>query len=349
MNLISILNKDELSKDEIVFLLSLSDKEDIEKLYARADEVRKEFCGDEVHLRGIIEFSNHCEQDCLYCGLRVSNRELQRYRMSKEEILQTAEKINAAGIKTVVLQSGEDFEYRCDFISEIIKSIKENFDSAITLSLGERGFHEYNEWLKAGADRYLLKHETANERMYYTVHRKQNLEDRLLHVRYLKAIGFQTGSGNIIGLPKQTLSDIADDILLCKELDCDMASFSPFIPSPQTPFHNFQKADLTLTLKTIAVARIVLKNVHIPATTALGTLDSFGRERGLQVGANVIMPNFTPNPYRQHYQIYPNKKCLADDPLACGSCLRLMIESLGRKIAEDKGHSLKSYIKEIRI
>jgi biotin synthase len=349
MNLNSVLRKDDFTKDEIAYLLSLRDKEEVEKLFARANEVREEFCGDEVHLRGIIEFSNYCGQNCLYCGLRNSNRELQRYRMTKDEILQTVKHINDAGIKTVILQSGEDFGYRNDFITDIIKSIKINFDVAVTLSLGERGFHEYNEWQKAGADRYLLKHETANEKIYYRIHHKQKLEERLLHLRYLKAIGFQTGSGNIIGLPHQTAFDLADDILLCKELDCDMASFSPFIPSLQTPFYNVEKADLTLTLKTIAVARIVLKDVHIPATTALGTLDVQGREKGLQVGANVIMPNFTPNPFRQHYQIYPNKKDIADEPLACCSSIRMMIESFGRKIARDKGGSLKSTTLKIKI
>lgn len=340
-NLHYILNKKELTKEDIVYLLSLNDEKDIQLLFQYADEVRKQFCGDEVHLRGIIEFSNFCEADCVYCGLRRSNSALERYRMSIEEIISTAQKIYSAGIRTIVLQSGEDSHYTKDDIIKIIKSIKQNCDVAITLSLGERTFDEYDEWKRAGADRYLLKHETANSKLYSALHLKQKLEERLNHIRYLKSIGFQAGSGNIIGLPKQTLEDIAEDILLCKELDCDMCSFSPFIPSPETPFREIPPANLSLTLKTMAVARIVLKNVHIPATTALGTLDSLGREKGLQVGANVIMPNFTPNPYRQHYLIYPNKKCIADDPISCSSCLRLMIKSLGRKISEDKGHSLK--------
>ncbi|MDP2366318.1 MAG: [FeFe] hydrogenase H-cluster radical SAM maturase HydE, partial [Ignavibacteria bacterium] len=165
---------------------------------------------------------------------------------------------------------------------------------------------------------------------------------RVRHLEFLKSIGFQTGSGNIIGLPGQTLEDIADDILLCKILVSDMASFSPFIPSNDTPFRNASKADLELTLKTMAVARIVLKDAHIPSTTALGSLVENGREKGLEVGANVVMPNYTPNPYRQNYKIYEGKICITDDPLACAGCLQFKIEAMGRRIGEDKGHSLKS-------
>lgn len=341
-SLSEILNKKELDKEDIIFLLSLTDQRDISNLFKKADSIRKNFCGDEVHLRGIIEFSNYCEQNCIYCGLRKNNKQLERYRIKIDEIIDTARKILSAGIKTIVLQSGEDSFYKKDDISKIIKSIKDNFDVAITLSLGERNFDEYEAWKLAGADRYLLKHETANKKIYSALHSKQKLQERVSHLKFLKLIGYQIGSGNIIGLPGQTLEDIADDILLCKQLDCDMCSFSPFIPSPNTPLKNFPPADLSLTLKTMAVARIVLKDVHIPATTALGTLDRFGREKGLKVGANVIMPNYTPNPYRQNFLIYPNKKCITDDPLACGSCLKLMIESLGRKVSDSKGHSLKS-------
>lgn len=338
-NLEYILNKNELSKDEIVFLLSLSDDEDIKALFNRADQIRKQFCGDEIHLRGIIEFSNYCEQDCVYCGLRKSNITLERYRISIDEIINTAIKINSVGIKTVVLQSGEDFHYTKDDITKIIRAIKENCDVAITLSLGERSFDEYEEWKLAGADRYLLKHETSNPTLYSALHSKQKLEERTTHIRYLKSIGFQVGSGNIIGLPKQTIEDIADDILLCKALDCDMCSFSPFIPSPETPFKDVPAADLTLTLKTMAAARIVLKNVHIPSTTALSTLTPEGRKLGLQVGANVIMPNFTPDEYKDKYRIYANKKIY--EPIKYVEELKQMIQSIGREIGKDKGHSLK--------
>lgn len=339
--LLEILGKEILIKDDIVFLLSLNDLADVKKLFAKADEVRKKHCGDEVHLRGIVEFSNHCNQHCLYCGLRLHNNNLTRYRMRKDEILNTARFIFKAGIRTIVLQSGEDSFYDCDDVESIIREIKNEFDVAITLSIGERSFEEYKIWKAAGADRYLLKHETANPKLYSIYHQGDELENRLNHLRFLKSTGYQTGSGNIVGLPNQSIEDIADDLLLLKELDVDMASISPFIPSPETPYRSELKANVDLTLIAIAVARIILKDVHIPATTALGTLDELGREKGLKVGANVIMPNYTPNPYRKNYQIYPDKKCISDDFLAYGSCLTLMIESLGRKVSGSKGESLK--------
>jgi len=208
--------------------------------------------------------------------------------------------------------------------------------------LGERSFSEYKMWRKAGADRYLLKHETANPRLYSIYHSKQRLQDRLDHLIYLKSIGYQIGSGNLVGMPQQTLNDLADDIILCKELDVDMASFSPFIPSPNTPYRKQSACGINLILKVMAAGRIVLKNSHIPATTALGTMDQYGREKGLQVGANVIMPNYTPAPYRERYAIYPNKKCVNDNPNLCASCLGLMIDSLGRSIGAGQGHTLKS-------
>jgi biotin synthase len=341
MELNSVLNKEELTKEEIVFLLSLRGEDEIAMLHKRADEVRKHYCGDDVHLRGIIEFSNNCKQNCPYCGLRISNKKLKRYRMNKDEIIETAKQINDAGIKTIVLQSGEDFWYDEEFISDLISSIKYHLDVAITLSLGERKFNEYISWRKAGADRYLLKHETANPKIYSKLHQKQKLFERIDQILLLKGIGYQIGSGNIIGLPNQKLEDIADDLILCEKLECDMASFSPFIPALDTPFRNIEKASLELTLKTISLARIVLKDAHIPATTALGVLDETGRIKGLQAGANVIMPNYTPHPYKENYKIYDGKICISESTIACGSCLRVMIESLGRKVAVDRGDSLK--------
>lgn len=341
MNLDEILFKDELTKEEIVFLLSLYDDESQQKLFDRADKVRAMYCGNEVHLRGIIEFSNNCEQNCLYCGLREDNVSLTRYRMMPEEIIEAAKVISNLGIYTIVLQSGEDYYYDTHAISYIIYQIKQQTDVAITLCLGERGFEEYREWKIAGADRYLLKHETANPKSYQVYHKKQRLMERINHLRILKNLGYQIGSGNMIGLPLQTVEDIADDILLCKELDLDMAAFGPFIPSPHTPYQNKDAGSIDLSLRTIAVARLVLKNVHIPATTALATLDEDGRAKGLNVGANVVMPDFTPGFYRQHYQIYPKRIVLDDNPLKCKSLLQKQIESLGRKISDSRGDSLK--------
>ncbi len=341
MNTAKVLNNKLLNKQEITHLLTLSDESEIKLLYLKADEVRKKYCGDEVHFRGIIEFSNHCNQNCLYCGLRLHNKNIIRYRMSSKEILTAANIIFNTGIKTIVLQSGEDSFYGCEDIESLIRHIKNNFDVAITLSLGERSFDEYAKWKTAGADRYLLKHETANPILYYLYHQGDELENRLNHLRYLKSIGYQTGSGNIIGLPDQTLGDIADDLMLLNELDVDMASISPFIPSPDTPYYQKTKANAELTLKAMAVARIILKDVHIPATTALATLIDRGWEQGLKVGANVIMPNYTPNPYRENYKIYPDKSYISDDPVKRISYLNSVVESLGRKVANSKGQSLK--------
>jgi biotin synthase len=341
MILEQILNNDKLTKEEIVFLLNLTDQKDQQMLFDRADEVRALYCGDEIHLRGIIEFSNYCDQNCIYCGLRAGNSNLTRYRMKPEEIIETARTISNLGIYTIVLQSGEDRFYDTDLIAYIIYTIKQKADVAITLCLGERGFDEYRAWKIAGADRYLLKHETANPDLYAAYHSNQRLEDRLNHLKVLKSIGYQIGSGNMIGLPMQTIEDIADDILLCKGLNLDMAAFGPFISSPDTPYSGLQAGGVDLTLRTMAVARLVLKNVHIPATTALATLDQEARIKGLQSGANIVMPDYTPSPYRELYQIYPNKMCLNDNPLGCKSCLQLQVESIGRKISDSRGDSLK--------
>ncbi|HSD63237.1 MAG TPA: [FeFe] hydrogenase H-cluster radical SAM maturase HydE [Ignavibacteriaceae bacterium] len=343
MDINSILRKDSISREDIISLLRIEDKKEIDLLFARACEIREQYLGNEIHLRGIIEFSNFCEQNCLYCGLRKGNGELRRYRMDDDLILNTAELITQRGIKTIVLQSGEDSKFSCESIYNIIRRIKSKGNTAITLSLGERKFTEYEVWKEAGADRYLLKHETSNPKLYSIYHQHQSLTARIKHLRFLKNAGYQIGSGNIIGLPHQTFEDIAGDILLCKRLDVDMASFSPYIPSPQTPYRNKKPADFLLTLKVMAAARIVLKQVHIPATTALATMDKNGRKMGLLAGANVIMPNFTPAVFSKRYRIYPHKKNDSD--------INKSLDELGRlarlfklKISNSRGDSLKSAI-----
>jgi biotin synthase len=341
MDIDKILNKEELSKEEIVFLLNLTDENDLKKLFEKADSLRRLYHGDEVHLRGIIDFSNFCEQNCIYCGLREDNFSLPRYRMNADEIIETAKAMANEGVFTLVLQSGEDSFYDTDMVSYIIYSIKQKTNMAITLSLGERRFDEYRAWKIAGADRYLLKHETANEKHYYASHNRQNLSDRIMHLKFLKQIGYQIASGSLIGLPMQTSEDLADDILLCKELDVDMAAFGPFIPAPFTPYKSHKAGSVELTLRTIAVVRIVLKNVHIPATTALDSIDILGREKGLKCGANVVMPDFTPHPYREQYQIYPGKRGVDDEPLVSHKMILKRIEAIDRKVSASRGDSLK--------
>ncbi len=336
-----ILNKENLQKEDLINLLSISDELEMDSLFKKANEVKIKFFYNKIHLRGIIEFSNYCRQDCYYCGLRLENSEVNRYRMNLDEIMKSASMIYKAGIRTIVLQSGEDLYYDAGKIAEIIKSIKSEFDIAITLSLGERTFEEYKHWKEAGADRYLLKLETANPKIYYEIHPYQNYEDRLAHIEYLKSIGFQVGSGNIIGLPNQTIEDIADDIIFCGNQNVDMASFSPFISGENTPFSNIENCSIDLALKTMAVARIYLKNVHIPATTALSTLHPDGRKRGLLAGANVIMPTYTPNNFRFNYLIYNNKPGGSENPEIKLDKLNSLFTELGLVSSYSKGHSLK--------
>jgi len=316
-------------------------KEETSELIRQADSVRQRYCGDEVHLRGVIEFSNYCCRDCLYCGLRRSNTKLARYRMTKEEIVERALTGFGAGIKTIVLQSGDDLEYRADDISEIIQRIKEKADVAITLCVGERDYRDYKAWKKAGADRYLLKHETANPGLYSGLHPGQSLKKRLEILGWLRELGYQVGAGNIVGLPGQTIQDLARDIGLMKELDVDMAGIGPFIPHPDTPLGAEEPGTLNMTLKVLAVARIILGDVHLPATTAVGSIHPEGREMALRAGANVVMPNITPTKYRPLYQLYPGKICIDERMENCLVCLTKRIESCGRRIAENKGHSLK--------
>ncbi len=337
-----ILNKNELVKEDIVRLLSISDSSDIEKLYKKADDIRREYCGDEVGLRGIIEFSNYCSQDCLYCGNRISNHEISRYRMEPEEIIKAAKMVSNGGVRAIALHSGEDFNYDTDMIAYVIYSIKKAVDVSVTLSIGERNFDEYKTWKYAGADKYLLKHETANKLLYSIYHNKQELGDRVRHLSYLQSIGYDVGSGNIIGLPSQTVDDIADDILLCKELGINFISFSPFIPTPNTPYQLKKNGSVEMTLKATAAARIVMKKAAINATAALASLDEIGREKALRVGANLVMPNFTPSPYREKLIIYADEKCLDDDPSCCGTCIEKRIASIGRSLEIEKNTSRKN-------
>lgn len=261
--------------------------------------------------------------------------------MTAQEIADAARLVSECGIKTVVLQSGESPLISAGLIEDAIHAIKELGDIAVTLSLGERDFADYDRWLKAGADRYLLKHETANPYLYRKLHPGALLDERLEHLRYLKSTGYQIGTGNIIGIPGQTTDDIVNDILLCEELDADMISISPFMPSGNTPFAKVQPTEPDVTLRVIAAARIYLRNVHMPATTALGTMMPKGREAGLNAGANVIMPSFTPVKYKVDYLIYDNKICLSEEAKSCITCLEIGLSAMGYRVSGERGDSPK--------
>lgn len=321
-----------ISKEEILQAL----KENNEKIFERADETRKVFCKDEVHIRGIIAFSNYCCRSCLYCGLRKENKQIFRYRMKPEEIVKVACEIIQNGVKTVVLQSGDDFGFSRKTLVEIINKIKKGNNVAITLSVGEKPFDDYKAFREAGADRFLLKHETSNQSLYGKLHPGQSLKERLKSLEYMKKLGYQIGAGNIIGLPGQSIDDLVNDILFLKEFDVDMAGIGSFIPQKDTPLGNYPAGDLNLTLKFLALVRIVTKNIHLPATTALGTLNPReGQLLGFKAGCNVIMPDFTPEDYRRKYVIYDNKV-----PVTLKKAKKIIIEA-GRKVARDRGDSLK--------
>lgn len=338
-----ILNKGELThslnKQEIIYLLKTKDEE-LNLLYQVADRVREKYMGDTVYLRGIIEFSNYCLRNCKYCGLRRDNRNLKRYRLSLEEIVKMAEDANKLGYKTIVLQSGEDNYYDQDKIGWIIKEIKSKVDTAITLCLGERDYEEYKCWKECGADRYLLRHETANNKLYQKLHPAMELKDRIKRLKWLKELGYQIGSGNLIGLAGQTLDMIADDIILFKKFNLDMLGLGPFIANPHTPLKNNPNGSVELTLKTIAISRIILPLTHIPATTALGSIDPQGRQKALKVGANIVMPNVTVGEYRKFYELYPHKICIKEEPNNCRQCIGGIISSLNRVVGTGYGHSL---------
>lgn len=310
-----------LTRETITEILESKDKTLTEDLYNYANEIRRKHVGDTIHLRGIIEFTNFCKNDCTYCGIRRSNKNVQRYRIDPDRIIKTAQNAYNNGYKTVVIQGGEDAYFSEDKICYIVEQIKKTTDLIITLSIGERPFTEYASFKKKGADRFLIKHETSNQDLYHKMHPKMSYNHRIESIKELKRLGFETGSGIMIGLPGQTLESIANDILLFKELEVDMIGMGPYLPHPETPlgleFKEYPFNIEEITYKAIALTRIVTKTTNLPATTALATVNSeSGRINALNRGANVIMLNVTDKEYKENYSIYPEKACLAkQEPL----------------------------------
>jgi biotin synthase len=341
-----IAAQEHLSEADIRLLLSLEKPRDLEMLFQIADELRQYYVGDDVHLRGIIEFSNICRRNCDYCGLRHGNSKIVRYRMDETEILESVEKIDQLGIPTVVLQSGEDMHWTRSRVTDLIKAIKSRYKLAITLSLGERDAATYRQWFEAGADRYLLKIETTNPALYKKIHPDCTFAERVRCQKELREIGYQLGSGFMIGLPGQTITDLAKDIYHLQEIGADMAGMGPFIPDENTPLANAAAGTVEMTLKVLAAARLLTKVTHLPATTALETLSPGGRIKALKAGANVIMPNFTPMKYRENYAIYPNKAGIKMTPDTLLEKIKSEISSIGRHIATNPGHSLRNQWKK---
>lgn len=308
------------------------------ELFALADKVRREIYGDEVYVRGLIEFTNHCKNDCLYCGIRRSNRDIGRYRLTEEQIMDCCKAGHSLGYRTFVLQGGEDAYFTDDRICGIVSRIHDAFpDCAVTLSLGEKSKESYKRFFEAGARRYLLRHETADPAHYRMLHPEEmSLENRKRCLFDLKEIGYQVGSGFMVGSPFQTTENLISDLRFLVKLQPDMIGIGPFIHHRDTPFADKPDGTLSLTLRLIAILRLMFPKALIPATTALGSISPTGREQGLMAGANVIMPNLTPTEYRPDYKLYENKICLNE------SSDQGRVRGAGYRISESIGDA-KSY------
>lgn len=325
------------TKQELIDILRDDSQNDW--LFSLADKVRKENVGDEVHLRALIEFSSTCKRTCKYCGLRAPNHKAKRYNLSPDEIFELAQNAVRLGYKTVVLQSGENDYYTKDMMCEIIERVK-SLDVALTLSIGERSFEDYKAFKDAGADRYLIRIETTDEDLYRQMHPNMSFENRVKCLENLKILGYELGTGCLVGLPNQTIESLVEDILFFKKMDVQMLGIGPFIPHPNTPLFNAPVGSFTLALKVMALSRLMLPNINIPATTAMETLNPNGRILALQSGANVVMPNVTMSEFKTKYEIYPNKICINEHPNKCRGCIEGKIKSIGRYVSTGYGDSL---------
>lgn len=337
--------------DEIESWLREEDASRLETLWAQADRVRKETVGDAVHLRGLIEISNYCVRSCSYCGLHVCNTQIERYRMSEDEIFDCVQKAVDFGYGTVVMQAGEDYGITAEFLENVIRRIKSQTSLAVTLSMGERPFDELRRWRDAGADRYLLRFETSDRTLYELIHPAlgDRRSDRIEILMELRKLGYEAGGGVMIGIPGQSYRILARDIDVFRQYDLDMIGVGPYIANPHTPLGsgqitpNITPADQTastelMTYKVLALTRINCPQANIPSTTALATINKdTGRELGLSRGANIVMPNLTPVHYRDKYEIYPGKACINETAQMCNICMAGRIASIGRTVGSGPG------------
>jgi len=329
-----------LSDSEFKELISSID--DSEILAEYADRVRRKHYGKKVFLRGLIEISSYCRNDCLYCGIRRSNKNAERYRLSREEILSCCENGYNLGFRTFVMQGGEDAYFTDDFMCSVISEIKCRYPNcAITLSLGERSYESYRRMRESGADRYLLRHETASEDLYSRLHpREMSLANRKKCLFNLRELGYQVGAGFMVGVPFQTTENIIEDLRFLQELKPQMIGIGPFIPHHDTPFADEKGGTLNLTLRLLGILRLMFPKVLLPATTALGTIAPNGRESGLKTGCNVVMPNLSPVSVRKKYDLYDNKICTGEESAECRACLQRRIESVGYEVSTERGDAL---------
>jgi biotin synthase len=341
-----------MEKDEMLRWLRESDAGRLEELWKCADEVRRANVGDEVHLRGLVEISNYCVRQCRYCGINACSRGITRYRMNRAETIGCIQDIVRFGYGSVVIQSGEDPGLTRDLVSQIVREIKTTTDLAVTLSLGERDDEDLREWKKAGADRYLLRFETSDPELYGRIHPSLpgKISDRFAQLERMRDMGYEIGTGVMVGIPGQSWQTLAQDIDTFRKYDMDMIGVGPFLPSPHTMLGGSEAADFYLdpddqvpndeltTLKVVALTRLVCPESNIPSTTALATIDpESGRELGLTRGANVVMPNVTPPHYRVLYEIYPGKACIHETAQVCRNCMERRIQSIGRILGKGPG------------
>lgn len=350
MKVIDIINKlykeHEASKEELLYLLDNITDKDQEYLVEKANEIRMQSYGNKVYMRGLIEFTNYCKRDCMYCGIRKSNKNADRYRLTFDEIIHCADIGDKLGYKTYVLQGGEDAYFTDERMIEIIKEIKKRHpNNAITLSLGERSYESYKKLYEAGADRYLLRHETASKHLYDKLHPGASFEERMQCLRNLKEIGYQTGAGFMIGLPGQTNEDLVNDLLFVKEFKPEMCGIGPFIPQKDTPLGEETGGTLEKTVIMLAIIRLLLPEVLLPASTALGSVDPLGREKGIKAGGNVVMPNLSPTEVRDKYALYDGKICTGDEAAECRMCIEGRMRRFGYEVEVNRGDNVK-WLKE---
>ena len=338
-----LIEQGDLQRQQMKQLLASEEPEVAQMLAKEACRIREQYYGKAVYLRGLIEISNYCKNDCYYCGIRRDNPNVQRYRLLPEDIYNCCEQGYALGYRTFVLQGGEDAFYTPAMVEEIVREIKRRWpDCAVTLSLGEHTRQDYIRWYEAGADRYLLRHETANAGHYKKLHPEQmSFSHRMQCLVQLKEIGYQVGAGFMVGSPEQTLDCLCDDLAFLKEFQPAMVGIGPFISQKDTPFANASNGTLAMTLKLLSIIRILLPYVLLPATTALGTIHPQGRECGLQSGANVVMPNLSPVRVRSKYALYDNKICTGEEAAECRGCLARRVEAAGYHIVNDRGDVAK--------
>jgi biotin synthase len=339
----NIIDEIKISKnitlEQLDILLSTQNQETLECLRSAAQKASNEIYGNKVYIRGLIEFTNYCKNDCIYCGIRRSNKNADRYRLTDKQILECCKAGYELGFRTFVLQGGEDAYFTDERICKIVSEVKEGYpDCAITLSIGEKSRESYQEYFSAGADRYLLRHETANKAHYEKIHPKEmSFENRIRCLYDLKEIGYQVGCGFMVGSPYQTVESLYDDLQFIRKLQPHMVGIGPFIPQHDTPFGNEKTGTMDETLRLLSIIRLIHPHVLLPATTALGTIHPLGREKGIQAGANVVMPNLSPVNVREKYMLYDNKICTGDEAAECRFCMQRRMEGIGYQVVVDRG------------